>query len=137
MFSAFIEKDTLHDAFMTWTTFFQLEYGKLDIINEKRSFVKISWDALKDVANIGWDRIDATTAEEAYPVTDRPRNENDLLSVKYHIDIIDGKNKNRISPPIIYKVNGKCFFMDGMHRLVALSIRKYSDLFFCLIDWDK
>ena len=56
------------------------------------------------------------TAELAYPIENRPRQDKDLESVLYHIYAID------VSPCVIVKRNNEYIFLDGVHRVVAANI---------------
>lgn len=65
----------------------------------------------------------ATTAEEFYPLENRPRGNTDINSVNYHISL-----QSPISPICVAKVTVndtvRYIKLDGVHRLIAASIRK-------------
>lgn len=65
----------------------------------------------------------AKTAEEFYPLEDRPRGNTDINSVNYHVSL-----QSPISPICVAKVtvNGTVRYLklDGVHRLIAASICK-------------
>jgi hypothetical protein len=65
----------------------------------------------------------AKTAEEFYPLENRPRGNTDINSVNYHLSL-----QSPISPICVAKVmvneTVRYIKLDGVHRLIAASIRK-------------
>ena len=52
--------------------------------------------------------------EDAYPVNNRPRGQNDIDSVNYAIQTTE-----QIDPIALFKTKNKTFLLDGAHRIVA------------------
>jgi hypothetical protein len=57
------------------------------------------------------------SAVKAYPLTDRPRGNEDINSVKYYQKQI--QQKKEITPVWIIQKNKKYILLDGAHRIVA------------------
>ena len=53
--------------------------------------------------------------EEAYPLDDRPRGMDDIVSVKYHTN-------HPISPIVIVKEKHREILLDSVHRLIATKL---------------
>ena len=94
---------------------FNSKIGKFDLVNYNKEYIK----------NINKNRL-AETAEMAYPECDRPRGDNDLLSVKYHQERL--KNGENLEAIWIIEKNGKKYILDGFHRLAASYIEKQTNI---------
>ena len=57
------------------------------------------------------------SAVKAYPLTDRPRGNEDISSVKYYQKQI--QQKKEITPVWMIQKNKKYILLDGAHRIVA------------------
>ena len=57
------------------------------------------------------------SAVKAYPLTDRPRGNEDISSVKYYQKQI--QQKKEIAPIWMIQKNNKYILLDGAHRIVA------------------
>ena len=76
---------------------------------------------IKDLINHPPDNLDinrllAKSVNEAYPENNRPRGQNDLKSVKYHM------RSKCVSPLFMIKLKNQEILMDGVHRLVAAKL---------------
>ncbi len=94
---------------------FKSKIGKFDLVNYNKEYIK----------NINKNRL-AETAELAYPESDRPRGENDLISVKYHQERL--RNGEKLEAIWIIEKNGKKYILDGFHRLAASYIEKRTNI---------
>jgi len=65
------------------------------------------------------------SAAKSFPINDRPRGNDDILSVKYHQKQIQ-ENKEVTPIWVVYK-NNRYILLDGVHRVVASYIenKKY------------
>ena len=136
-YSSYVSNDTIRDAEQTYNTHYRSKYGVLND-NFSATFLFVSCQQLKElkVKNIGWHRLtNVSCPEDAYPLHDRPRNDKDILSIYFHINVIIGVNKSKMSPPVVFKIRNKYIFLDGMHRLVALFLTK-KPIRICLFDFD-
>lgn len=124
---------TLRTSWATWDTFFRQEikpsntyqeFLEAALCNSEYKLVSID-EFLK--LNIENQRLNtyfhAKTAEEAYPVDDRPRGTQDIESISYL-----STTNDPISPIIIvhcFDTQGKERFikLDGAHRLIGAKIR--------------
>ena len=84
------------------------------VYNSKFVFFPLS--KCKCLCNFNPERLQSS-AVESYPVTNRPRGDGDISSVKYYQNLI--KNNLDIPPIWIVKSNGKYILLDGAHRIVA------------------
>jgi hypothetical protein len=117
-FSKQVSEESLHDAWMTFSKYFQCrpKITKQQFFEMgKYKYVKLSFLRSGQVENIDPDRLQPSP-ELAYPINNRPRNENDIQSVVYHLDATD------ISPCVMVKKNENYIFLDGVHRVVAANI---------------
>ena len=57
------------------------------------------------------------SAVKAYPLTDRPRGNKDIISVKYYQKQI--QQKKEVTPVWMIQKNKKYILLDGAHRIVA------------------
>ena len=124
-FTNYITENTFHDALITYQNHFESTHRKLLFDNcaiEYKTYDMIQLSKL-NIINIGWHRF-KDEIHLAYPENDRPRGQQDIDSVLYHLKIIDSYVSDKWVPPIIFDINETMIFMDGMHRLVALNIRK-------------
>lgn len=94
---------------------FNTKLGKFDLINYNKECIK----------NINKNRF-AETAELAYPESDRPRGDSDLVSVKYHQERL--QNGENLEAIWIIEKNGKRYILDGFHRLAASYIEKRTNI---------
>jgi hypothetical protein len=94
---------------------FNSKITKFDLVNYNKEYIK----------NINKNRL-AESAEMAYPEFDRPRGENDLVSVKYHQERL--KNGEDLEAIWIIEKNGKKYILDGFHRLAASHIEKKTNI---------
>jgi hypothetical protein len=94
---------------------FNSKIGIFDLVNYNKENIK----------NINKNRL-AETAELAYPESDRPRGNSDLLSVKYHQERL--KNGENLEAIWIIEKNGKKYILDGFHRLAASYIEKRTSI---------
>ena len=94
---------------------FNSKLDKFDLVNYNKEYIK----------NINKNRF-SKTAELAYPESDRPRGENDLLSVKYHQERL--QNGEILEAIWIIEKNGKKYILDGFHRLTASYIEKKTNI---------
>ena len=86
------------------------------IFNSK--LVKIPLNTFKNynVDNFNSDRLQKS-AIKAYPLSDRPRGNKDISSVKYYQKQI--QQKKEITPVWMVQKNKKYILLDGAHRIVA------------------
>ena len=86
------------------------------IFNSK--LVKIPLNTFK---NNNVDNFDSVrlqnSAVKAYPLTDRPRGNKDIISVKYYQKQI--QQKKEVTPVWMIQKNKKYILLDGAHRIVA------------------
>lgn len=86
------------------------------IFNSK--IVKIPLNTFK---NDNVDNFDSVrlqnSAVKAYPLNDRPRGNEDIISVKYYQKQI--QQKKEITPVWMIRKNKKYILLDGAHRIVA------------------
>lgn len=82
----------------------------------KSKLTKLSSSKYKDLDNFNQNRL-KKSAIKAYPLSDRPRGNKDISSVKFHQKQLQ-QNKN-IEPIWILKKNKKNILLDGAHRIVA------------------
>jgi hypothetical protein len=94
---------------------FNTKLGKFDLVNYNKQYIK----------NINKNRL-ADSPELAYPESDRPRGDNDLLSVKYHQERL--QNGENLEAIWIIEKNGKKYILDGFHRLAASYIEKRTNI---------
>ena len=62
-----------------------------------------------------------STAEAAFPVTDRPRGDADLGAVRYHRNQI---RSGRVEPIWVADYDNELTLLDGAHRLVAAHLER-------------
>ena len=84
------------------------------IFNSKLIYFQLS--KCKNLDNFNPERLQ-TTAIKAYPLDNRPREDEDISSVEYYQKLI--KNKLDIQPIWIMKKNNNYVLLDGAHRIVA------------------
>ncbi len=89
------------------------------ILNSER--IKYGLSECKKLENFNEERL-KESAEEAYPIGDRPRGEEDISSVKHHQKEL--REKEEILPIWIIEKKGKRILLDGAHRIVASYIEK-------------
>ena len=131
---SFPEKQTIRDAFATWDKNFRKKIAP-GVARSKREFdyllLNCSEMKVLDVEDIEphmenarFQRyLNIKTAEEAYPMGDRPRGEEDISSVKYHTE-----TAAHISPIIVMRIrkdhNERLIKLDGVHRIMAAILRR-------------
>jgi hypothetical protein len=89
------------------------------IFNSK--LVKINLLLCKNILNFNSNRLQ-NTAEEAYPINNRPRGDDDINSVIFHQKKI--KNGEGLEPIWIIVRDNNYILLDGAHRIVASYIEK-------------
>jgi hypothetical protein len=94
---------------------FNSKIGKFNLVNYNKEYIK----------NINKNRF-AETPELAYPESDRPRGDSDLVSVKYHQERL--RNGENLEAIWIIEKNGKRYILDGFHRLAASYIEKRTNI---------
>jgi ParB-like nuclease domain len=83
----------------------------------KSTFTKFPMSKCKNLDNFNSERLQST-AVKAYPLTDRPRGNNDISSVKFYQKQI--KEHKEIQPIWILQLKNKQYILlDGAHRIVA------------------
>ena len=105
--------DSIEDS--CFAHIFNSKLDKFDLVNYNKEYIK----------NINKNRL-SETAELAYPVSDRPRGDNDLLSVKYHQQRLQCGEK--LEAIWLIEKNGKKYILDGFHRLAASYIEKKTNI---------
>ncbi len=84
----------------------------------KSKIVKIPLNTFK---NDNVDNFDSVrlqnSAIKAYPLNDRPRGNEDIISVKYYQKQI--RQKKEITPIWMIQKNKKYLLLDGAHRIIA------------------
>lgn len=90
----------------------------------KSNLEKVPLSIFKNVDNFNPERLQYSAAN-AFPINDRPRGNDDILSVKYHQKQIQ-ENKEVTPIWVVYK-NNRYILLDGVHRVVASYIenKKY------------
>jgi hypothetical protein len=97
----------------------------------KSKLTKLSSSKYKDLDNFNPNRL-KKSAIKAYPLSDRPRGNKDISSVKFHQKQLQ-QNKN-IEPIWILKKNKKNILLDGAHRIVASFIEGKQYIYAYLIN---
>lgn len=90
----------------------------------KSNLEKLPLSIFKNVDNFNPERLQYS-AIKAFPINDRPRGNDDILSVKYYQKQI--QEHKEISPIWVAIKNNKYILLDGVHRVVASYIenKKY------------
>lgn len=83
-----------------------VEYGSVD---------KFGFDKMK--VNNHRVTLFVENAEQIFPKNNRPRGDNDIKSIEYHMN-----TKAYVDPIMILNYQGKLYVLDGVHRLVAAYI---------------
>lgn len=91
----------------------------------KSKLIKIGLPVFKNVENFNPNRL-KDSAVKAYPINDRPRGINDIISVKLHQKQI--QHNKEIMPIWMLKKNNKYILLDGAHRIVASYIEGKSNI---------
>lgn len=123
----------LHDSIDTsvyMKIFKNREEASLAHIFESK-LVKLNISEFKNIDNFNPDRLQKS-AIKAYPLTNRPRGNQDISSVKYYQKQI--QNQKQITPIWIVQKNNKYILLDGAHRIVASYIenKKYINTYIIL-----
>jgi hypothetical protein len=88
----------------------------------KATFIKaFPLSKFKNVINFNPERLQPT-AIGAYPLHDRPRGKNDILSVKFHQKCL--QQHKDIQPVWLLSTKNQYVLLDGAHRIVAAYIEK-------------
>ena len=82
----------------------------------KSKLMKVPLSIFTNVENFNPDRLQKS-AVKAYPITDRPRGNNDISSVKYYQKLI--QQQKEITPIWLIHKNKRYILLDGAHRIVA------------------
>ena len=100
----------------------------------KSSLIQLNISNIVELDNFNINRLHAS-AEEAYPIHDRPRGDKDISSVKYNQNLI--KNNLCILPIWLIDIDNKLLLLDGAHRIVASYIenKQYIDAY--IISYDQ
>ena len=98
------------------------------IFNSK--LVKINLLLCKNILNFNSNRLQ-NTAEEAYPIDNRPRGDADINSVFFHQKQI--QNGECLEPIWIIVRDNNYILLDGAHRIVASYIEKKQVLYSYII----
>jgi hypothetical protein len=90
----------------------------------KSNLEKLPLSIFKNVDNFNPERLQYS-AVKAFPINDRPRGNDDILSVKYYQKQI--QDHKEITPIWVAIKNNKYILLDGVHRVVASYIenKKY------------
>ena len=122
----------LHDSIQTSVSmklFKSINESSLaHIFNSK--LVKINLSLCKNIVNFNSNRLQ-NTAEEAYPIDNRPRGDADLNSVFFHQKQI--QNGEGLEPIWIIVRDNNYILLDGAHRIVASYIEKKTILYSYII----
>jgi len=113
----------LHDSISTSVSikiFKNREESFLAHMNHS-SLVKLNLSLCNNMINFNPKRLQ-NTAEEAYPINNRPRGDNDIDSVFFHQKQIH--NGEILEPIWVILKNNKYILLDGAHRIVASYIEK-------------
>jgi len=120
-------KKTLLDSYLIYELYKKPFKMEISFINNYNEFLemykccsKIETVDISTLNNIKNSRhtIKGKTPEDYYPITDRPRGDNDINSVKYHMT-----TKKYVSPIIILNINKRRIKLDGVHRLIGAKLR--------------
>jgi hypothetical protein len=112
------------DAVSTWQKINDLKRYPItvdSVLNQKVVLFPMSDFHNQQCENFDSRRLQPT-AEEAYPITNRPRGDADIASVKFH--------QGAVSTPIILVLDvsmhaiGRLILLDGAHRIVAHHINQ-------------
>ena len=83
----------------------------IDAHTFKSKLVQLPMSIFTNVENFNPNRLQKS-AENAFPINDRPRGDKDISSVEYH--------RKQIQTPIwLIKQNITYLLLDGVHRIVA------------------
>jgi hypothetical protein len=82
----------------------------------KSNLEKLPLSIFKNVDNFNPERLQYS-AVKAFPINDRPRGNDDILSVKYYQKQI--QDHKEITPIWVAIKNNKYILLDGVHRIVA------------------
>jgi hypothetical protein len=122
----------LHDSIKTSVTmniFENINDSSIaHIFNSK--LVKINLLLCKNMLNFDSNRLQ-NTAEEAYPIHNRPRGDDDINSVFFHQNQI--KNGQNLEPIWIIVRDNQYILLDGAHRIVASYIENKPILYSYII----
>lgn len=126
----YVDDQTIHDAWETYRNHFANRFGimtELTFRAHLRQGYYTTWPVAEfvhpkppvEIENMSPERLQARSAEEAYPLRQRQRGQKDLDSVEYLRETDDF-----VSPIIMIKRSPATYILlDGMHRLVASALR--------------
>ncbi len=97
----------------------------IDAHTSKSKLVKLPMSIFTNVKNFNPNRLQKS-AENAFPINDRPRGVKDIKSVEYH------RKQIQIQTPI--KQNKTYLSLDGVHRIVAHYIEGKQYIYAYVID---
>ena len=98
----------------------------IDAHTSKSKLVKLPMTTFTNVENFNPNRLQKS-AENAFPINDRPRGDKDISSVEYH--------RKQIQTPIwLIKQNKTYLLLDGVHRIVAHYIEGKQYIYAYVID---
>jgi hypothetical protein len=87
----------------------------------KSKLRKININEFRNMGNFNPERLQKS-GSKAYPISNRPRGDRDLKSVRFHrMQIRKGRS---IEPIWIYRKGGENILLDGVHRVVACYIER-------------
>ena len=92
----------------------------------KSKLIKLPLSLFKNVKNFDPIRLQST-ALKAYPITNRPRGQDDIKSVKFYQKQL--KQKINIHPIWMLYQDEKYILMDGAHRIVASFIENEKHIY--------
>ena len=123
---------TLKAARHTFNNFFARKYGRKPI-GRARWILLLLKSSLVEIAPADFLAIKNTkagpsffclTVEEAYPLNERNRGDDDITSLINFLRLIDARKK--LPRIIIGEIDGELVMLDGDHRAIAASIRGVS-----------
>lgn len=119
------DEETITNAWSTWKAICHGARVTLDEFRAKVAATDAVTMAVEELlalepVNLGATRMSGRTPEEAYPLGDRPRGDEDIRTVRKLM-----RMRRAISPAIFMRAkNGRLFLLDGVHRIVAANIKK-------------
>lgn len=109
----------------------QIFTNRQDAINahtSKSKLVKLPMSIFTNVKNFNPNRLQKS-AENAFPINNRPRGDKDIKSVEYH-----QKQIQQNTPIWLIKQNKTYLLLDGVHRIVAHYIEGKQYIYAYVID---
>jgi len=122
--------DVIRDSIETSITLkiFKTKSKALNAHIYDSKLVKFSLSNFTNIENFDPNRL-KKSAVKAFPISDRPRGNSDITSVKFHQKQI--QNNKTIQPIwLVYnKTNNKYTLLDGAHRIVASYIENQNSIY--------